>query len=638
MLTKYCTFLASLSVLLLLLVNPAGQPIHDRDRILESTYLESSIVNATDLAREVYDEVSESSYLYFIKKLTENGSRVAGSLENQLACNWLVSELGNVSGGVIDVELYGSSNYVIGKLAGTSGDSGPCVMIGGHFDSVAEASGANDDGSGVAATLELARVLSQYSWPIDIYFCFWNAEEIGYLGSVESATMFVEEERDILVYYNIDMILVPSQNTPEDYKIGMHYLNGTGGIYHDAQYWAEITDVISSNFDAPFIRPIPANQFESPSPAWPQSDHYSFDEAGYKSVLWVVESGFDEDTAYHRPTDEWSNEMYNYTLATKTVATLGASIAYSISRTPGQSTHSVYDIHLEAGQSTTRLIEVSMLSELLINGSWDSADGLTFSLRDNSSLELDSAVLGPSSHDSVLLIQATPEQFGIHQLIITNTGSSSVDLEVVITQDVDLEGNGIADSDDTWYNGFTTDSDGDQFWDFEEEFNGLDRFDADQNNNGIPDLNDDFDGDGLSNADEVRIHGTSPFLADTDGDTVPDDYEIETGMNPFTKDGFNDPDNDGLESRYEYQYGTDPFSADSDQDQMPDGWEIDNGLNPLVDDSQLDPDGDGITNLQEYLQGSNPNSPDISPMLFIGIGIASLVVVIIVGVIWKRKG
>ncbi|MHA1907527.1 MAG: M28 family peptidase [Candidatus Thorarchaeota archaeon] len=626
-----------LSILILLLATPSIQVNGSQARNEESSFVRSSVVNATDLASEIYNAVSESSYLNFIKKLTENGSRVTGSPENVLARNWLVSELANVSRDLVDVDLYGPSNNIIGKLPGTAGDSGPCIVIGGHYDSVAGAPGANDDGSGVAATLELARVLSQYTWQIDIYFCFWNAEENGLIGSRESAPMFVEEERDILVYYNIDMILVPHPDTPEDFKLEMRYLNGTGGIFHDAQYWAEITDVMSTNLDAPFIRPIPMNQFESGS-AWRTSDQFAFDEVGYKSLLWVNENGFSIDTAYHDSTDVWDNEMYNYTLATKTVAALGASIAYSIGRTPGQRTHSVYNLHLEPGTSKSRLIEVSMLSELQINGSWDSADGLTFNLMDNSSLELHSVVLGPSSYDSVLLIQTTPEQFGIHELSISNTGSSAVDLEVVITQDIDIEGNGVPDSEDTWYNGFNTDWDGDLFLDYEEEFFGLDRFDADQNNNGVPDLNDDFDGDGLSNADEVRVYKTSPFLADTDGDTIPDGYEVEVGLNPFTRDGFNDPDSDGLESRYEYQYGTDPFSADSDSDSMPDGWEIDNGLNPLVDDSQSDPDEDGITNLQEYLQGLNPQVADAPiPIIPLGLGIAGIVVVIILVVLWKRK-
>lgn len=47
-------------------------------------------------------------------------------------------------------------------------------------------------------------------------------------------------------------------------------------------------------------------------------------------------------------------------------------------------------------------------------------------------------------------------------------------------------------------------------------------------------------------------------------------------------------------------------SKDSDGDGMPDVWEVANGLDPLANDAAADPDDDGTTNLAEYNQNSNP--------------------------------
>jgi hypothetical protein len=99
---------------------------------------------------------------------------------------------------------------------------------------------------------------------------------------------------------------------------------------------------------------------------------------------------------------------------------------------------------------------------------------------------------------------------------------------------------------------------------------------------------------------------------DSDGDGMPDQWEITYGLNPTNSaDAAQDADGDGLTNLQEYQLGTNPTAWDTDGDGMSDGWEVVNGLNPLsAADANLDPDGDGLSNLQEYLSGRNPNVYD----------------------------
>ena len=93
------------------------------------------------------------------------------------------------------------------------------VMAGGHLDSVPAGPGLNDNGSGVAAVLEMAEELGGRPLPegTALRFGFWGAEEIGLVGS----TYYVDqlsraERRRIAAYVNLDMVGSPGA-TPSVY-------------------------------------------------------------------------------------------------------------------------------------------------------------------------------------------------------------------------------------------------------------------------------------------------------------------------------------------------------------------------------------------------------------------------------------
>lgn len=91
----------------------------------------------------------------------------------------------------------------------------------------------------------------------------------------------------------------------------------------------------------------------------------------------------------------------------------------------------------------------------------------------------------------------------------------------------------------------------------------------------------DFDADGLTNWDEIFIYGTDPFNPDSDGDGMPDGFEVQYYLNPSdASDASQDADEDGLTNLQEYDLGTDPNNADSDGDGVWDGDENDADTDP----------------------------------------------------------
>ncbi len=81
------------------------------------------------------------------------------------------------------------------------------MMLGGHLDSVHDGPGINDNGSGAAALLEVARVLAEQHPGVRARFAFWAGEEFGllgsraYVGSLESDAL-----GEIAAYLNFDML------------------------------------------------------------------------------------------------------------------------------------------------------------------------------------------------------------------------------------------------------------------------------------------------------------------------------------------------------------------------------------------------------------------------------------------------
>ncbi|GAA1499319.1 M28 family metallopeptidase [Paeniglutamicibacter kerguelensis] len=110
---------------------------------------------------------------------------------------------------------YGRRNPVdaFNILADTGSSSGSVLVLGAHLDSVEEGPGLNDNGSGVAAVLEVALRLAEEGAVSRerIRFAFWGGEEDGMHGSEYYVEQLSREETAAHVaYLNVDVVGSPN--------------------------------------------------------------------------------------------------------------------------------------------------------------------------------------------------------------------------------------------------------------------------------------------------------------------------------------------------------------------------------------------------------------------------------------------
>lgn len=149
----------------------------------------------------------------------------------------------------------------------------------------------------------------------------------------------------------------------------------------------------------------------------------------------------------------------------------------------------------------------------------------------------------------------------------------------------------------------------------------------------------DFDGDGFSDLAEFTAR-TSPINGlitplDTDGDGLPDSWEITNFGTITLYTGLSDPDGDFSTNAEEYAAGTDPLDpldfVDTDNDNLSDGWEtlfagnltsltgLVSGPGPGAGSGDFD--GDGFSDLEEFNARSNPTNAAVTPLDMDGDGL-----------------
>lgn len=120
-------------------------------------------------------------------------------------------ELASASGSIVELELETSRQRSTSQnvIADTQPGARSVLLVGAHLDSVLVGPGINDNATGVAALLEIARVARRRYPDLSVRFAFWGAEELGLFGS--SAYAKGADRSRIVGYLNFDVLGSPSR-------------------------------------------------------------------------------------------------------------------------------------------------------------------------------------------------------------------------------------------------------------------------------------------------------------------------------------------------------------------------------------------------------------------------------------------
>ena len=275
--------------------------------------------NTVDL-ESLMPQINADSLLRTVTDLQNFGSRYAlrpGG--NHEVAEYLVNRLNNYGitavidtfhlsgqhflGGPYDQDFYN----VRGVLPATEPIDDSLVLIGAHLDAISYdhatwqlleiAPGADDNASGVAVMIEMARIChaNHLRFHRDIHFMAFDGEELGLFGGYYDAQKRNAAGEKIAVMINNDMV---SYQPDENWRLMLHwYNNSLDVVSRAADLCAQYTDI------DPYIPTLSENG------SYNASDSYAYFQNGFRTVF-AIEYTF--STSYHTDHDLADSNNYAY--------------------------------------------------------------------------------------------------------------------------------------------------------------------------------------------------------------------------------------------------------------------------------------------------------------------------------------
>lgn len=174
------------------------------------TPFESTFSLAADpYYQQIVNQVSYDSIYSYLQELESLGIKEPGTTALDNTRNWIQQKLASYGYADIVYHDFTYSSYTLQNIITTkAGASQPDVylIIDGHYDTI-NGPGVNDNGSGTAILLEVARLLADVECRLSIKFINFSAEEEGLIGSQAYVNnVAVPQNMNIKLVLNIDEV------------------------------------------------------------------------------------------------------------------------------------------------------------------------------------------------------------------------------------------------------------------------------------------------------------------------------------------------------------------------------------------------------------------------------------------------
>ena len=185
----------------------------------------------------------------------------------------------------------------------------PPIVIGAHYDTVPGSPGADDNATGVAVLLELARDIASEPLKYPVQLVAFDMEEYGCLGSSHHAAKYKQQQKSIRLMISLEMLGYCNHNpNSQSYPAGLKYFYPNSGNFialignlQTVPDLINLSDKIRKSGQPCEWLSVPNQGFIVPDTR--RSDHVPFWDNGDPAIL-VTDTANMRNPHYHRESDK----------------------------------------------------------------------------------------------------------------------------------------------------------------------------------------------------------------------------------------------------------------------------------------------------------------------------------------------